>query len=303
MGASKFLRGLRLALGGEELTVIVNTGDDITLYGLRISPDIDTVIYWLSGAVDRQRGWGQKGDTFRTLGALERFGVETWFKLGDLDLATHIYRTWLRREGKTPTEITRLIAEAFGVKGATVLPMTDADVETWVETDRGFMHFQDYFIRERMKPPVLGVELRGMEGALPAPGVVEAIAAARGVIICPSNPIISVGTILGIRGIREALCSSRAPVVAISPIVGGKALKGPADRMMRGLGLEPSSRQIAKLYRDFLHTMVIDRGDAGEAESIRALGVRVIVTDTIMRDDNRACALAQEVVEVFNGAG
>ncbi|MEM4408869.1 MAG: 2-phospho-L-lactate transferase, partial [Candidatus Caldarchaeum sp.] len=255
VGASKFLRGLKLALRGEEFTAIVNTGDDITLYGLRISPDVDTVIYWLSGVVDRQRGWGQIGDTFRTLEALERFGVETWFKLGDLDLATHIYRTWLRREGKTPTEIARLIAEAFGVKGATILPMTDADVETWVETDRGFMHFQDYFIRERMKPTVLGVELRGREEALPAPGVVEAIAASRGVVICPSNPIISIGTILSIRGIREALRNSGVTVVAVSPLVGRKALKGPADRMMRGLGLEPSSRQIAKLYMDFLHTM------------------------------------------------
>ncbi|MCH8030180.1 MAG: 2-phospho-L-lactate transferase [Candidatus Dadabacteria bacterium] len=299
VGASKFLRGLREAIGDEPLTVVVNTADDITLHGLRISPDIDTVIYWLSGVVDRKRGWGQEGDTFDFLSAFERFEVETWFKLGDLDLATHIYRTHLRQEGLPHTEITSRIARAFGIKNTSILPMCDEDVETWIETEKGLMHFQEYFVRERMKPAVKGVRFKGVEKARPAPGVIEAIERSRVVIVCPSNPIISIGPILEVRGIRDALGRNKHKVAAVSPLVGGKPIKGPADRLMRGLGLEVSSTQIAKLYKDFLHTIVIDNDDAAQAEPISSLGIETVVADTIMTDDRKAEELAQKVLGVF----
>jgi len=299
VGASKFLRGLRGAIGEEHLTVVVNTADDITLHGLRISPDIDTVIYWLSGAVDRERGWGQSGDTFRGLTALDRLGLDTWFRLGDLDLATHIFRSSLREEGRTPTEITRRIAEAFELNNTTVIPMTDSDVETWIETDKGWMHFQEYFVKERMRPLVKGVEFRGSENASAPRGVMDALRQARGVVICPSNPIISIGPILSIRGMRQALGESGVRVAAVSPIIGGKALKGPAVKLMEGLGLEPSSAQVAELYGDFLHTMVIDEADSAQRERIESLGIKVLVTDTIMTDDERAVRLAEKTLSVF----
>lgn len=299
VGASKFLKGLKAVLSEEKLTVVVNTADDITIHGLRVSPDIDTVIYWLSDSVDRERGWGQKGDTFRFLDALKRFGADTWFKLGDLDLATHIFRSELRQRGLSPTEITANIAEAFGLSGVEVLPMTDSDVETWMETDSGIMHFQQYFVKERMRPSVTGVKFKGAQNAKPAPGVLEAIENSRGIVICPSNPIISIGPILAIKGIGKAIGDAGVPVVAVSPIIGGKALKGPADRLMSGLGMEVSSVGVAKLYRDFLHTIIIDAQDAELAGPIRSLGIEAVVMDTIMTDDEKAAGIARRVLEIF----
>jgi len=299
VGASKLLKGLKAVMPDEKLTVVVNTADDITIHGLRVSPDIDTVIYWLSDSVDREKGWGQKGDSFRFLDALKRFGADTWFKLGDLDLATHIFRTDLRQRGLSPTEITAKIAEAFGLSGVDVLPMTDSDVETWVETDSGIMHFQEYFVKERMSPGVSGVKFKGAEHAKPSPGVLEAINNCRGIVICPSNPIISIGPILAIAGIGQALGDAGVPVVAVSPIIGGKALKGPADRMMSGLGLDVSSLGVAKLYRDFLHTIIIDSQDAELAGPIRALGIEAVVMDTIMTDDEKAAEIARKMLEIF----
>ncbi len=288
----------------ERLVVVVNTGDDITLYGLRVSPDVDTVLYWLSGMVDRKKGWGQQGDTTHTLAALERFGLETWFRLGDKDLATHIYRTWLLSQGLTPTEVTARLARAFGVPvGTTVLPMTDSRVETWIETEAGEMHFQHYFVRERMKPRVLGVRLKGAESARPAPGVVESIAEARAVVICPSNPVISVGPILEVAGVREALRATRARVVAVSPLIGGRPVKGPADRLMRGLGMEVSSRQVARLYGDFLDVMVIDHADRAMAADIRAMGLECVEADTLMSDEGKARRLARVVLEAAGAGG
>lgn len=297
VGAAKFLEGLSEVIGGEGLSVVVNTGDDIVLHGLSVSPDVDTIIYRLSGLIDVNKGWGVRGDTFGCLSALSRFGSETWFNIGDKDFATHLYRTQLRREGFTPSQVTSKLSVAFGLKeGITVLPMTDEDVETWIVTDEGEMHFQEYFVKRKMKPDVLKVIFRNIERAAPAPGVMEAITDARTIILCPSNPIISIGPILNIKGIREALRAAGAKIVAISPLIGGVPLKGPADKLMRGLGLEVSSAGVARLYRDFLDVMVIDGEDAREAEIISDMGIKPVVLDTLMSDRGKAAVLASAVL-------
>ncbi len=298
VGAAKFLKGLSPILN-EPLTVIVNTGDDIRILGLRISPDIDTIVYWLSGIVNREKGWGVREDTFHCLEGLERFGVETWFRLGDRDLAIHLYRTYLRDKGLSPSEITAKISKAFGINNIKILPMTDDDIETWIETDKGEIHFQEYFVKRGMTPNVKGVSIKGIEGARPAPGVIKSIEGSRGIIICPSNPIISIGPILGVKGIREALKRTAAEVVAISPLIGGVPLKGPADRLMRGLGLKVSSAQIARLYKDFLDKIIIDEKDAFEAEEIKSIGIEPVVTDTVMSNNEKAEQLARRVMELF----
>ncbi|KRT65024.1 MAG: LPPG:FO 2-phospho-L-lactate transferase, LPPG:FO 2-phospho-L-lactate transferase [Candidatus Dadabacteria bacterium CSP1-2] len=299
VGAAKFLKGLSRIPEGELFTTIVNTGDDIAISGLRISPDIDTIIYRLSGLVDKEKGWGIKEDTFHGLEALGRFGVETWFKLGDKDLATHIYRTYLRNRGFTPSEITNRVAKAFGINNIIIIPMTDDEVETWIVTDEGEMHIQEYLVKRGMKPKVKGISIKGIENARPAPGVIQAIEEARGVIVCPSNPIISIGPILQVKGIREALKRTQAKVIAISPLVGGAPLKGPADKLMRGLGLEVSSTQVAKLYNDFIDEIVIDEKDAFEADTIRSIGIKPVVADTVMSNDEKAERLARWVLERF----
>src|SRR5574341_329449 len=301
VGAAKFLKGLSRILEGELFTTIVNTGDDIAISGLRISPDIDTIIYRLSGVVDKEKGWGIKEDTFHGLEALGRFSVETWFRLGDKDLATHIYRTYLRNRGLTLSEITNRVAKAFGINNIMIIPMTDDDVETWVMTDEGEMHIQEYLVKRGMRPNVKGVSIRGIEDASPAPGVIQAMEEASWIIVCPSNPIISIGPILQVRGVREALKRTRAKVIAISPLVGGAPLKGPADKLMRGLGLEVSSAQIARLYGDFLDEIVIDEKDAFEADTIRSIGIKPVVADTVMSNDEKAERLASRVLGLFDG--
>jgi LPPG:FO 2-phospho-L-lactate transferase len=289
VGAAKFLKGLSQILRNESLTVVVNTGDDIQISGLKISPDIDTIIYWLSGIADRERGWGIGRDSFHCLKALGRFGIETWFNIGDGDLATHIYRTHLRSVGLPPSEIASIIARAFQINNIKILPMTDDDVETWILTDEGEMHFQEYLIKMRMNPRVKGISIKGIEGS-------------RGIIVCPSNPIISIGPILAVQGVREALQRAKTKVVAISPLVGGAPLKGPADRLMKGLGLEVSSTQVAKLYGDFLDEIVIDEKDSYEVDSIRSMGIKPTVTDIIMSDDEKSRRLGETVLELFDGA-
>jgi len=300
VGAAKFLKGLSRVIKAEELTVVVNTGDDIRISGLYVSPDIDIVIYTLSNVVDSQKGWGIRNDTFKFLEGLNRFGIETWFNIGDQDLATHMYRTHLRNKGLTPSEITSKIANAFGIKNVKILPMTDQDVETWIVTEQGEMHFQEYLIKKGMTPEVRGVSIKGIEGAKPAPGVIEAIEEARIIIICPSNPIISIGPILKVSKIRESLKRSRGKIIAISPLVGGKPLKGPADRLMRGLGLEVSSTQVAKLYKDFLDSIVIDEKDANEENAINSLGIKPLIVDTVMSNDEKAQRIAEHVLNLQN---
>lgn len=298
VGAARFLAGLVRVIAPQKLFIISNTGDDAAIHGLEISPDLDTVIYTLAGLADPVRGWGLKGDTFYCLQALGRLGAQTWFQLGDRDLATHVYRTERLRQGAALSEVTREVSAALGVPSR-VVPMSDQPVRTQVETRRGWLDFQTYFVRRRVRDAALGVRLEGVEEARPAPGVLEAINEARGVVVCPSNPIISIGPILAVPGIREALRSTRAPVAAVTPIVGGRALKGPAARMMTSMGLRPSALQVAELYRDFLDVFVLDRVDQRLAPKIEALGMRVVVTNTIMTGLAEKKALARVVVQAL----
>jgi LPPG:FO 2-phospho-L-lactate transferase len=280
----------------ERITVIGNTGDDLELHGLHISPDLDTVAYTLAGLADPERGWGHHGETFECLRWLGRYGGETWFQLGDRDLATHIHRTGLLRRGVPLSEATRQICHALGVRPR-LLPATDSRLRTRVDTPEGRLDFQVYFVQRRTEPEVTGVVFDGAETSHPAPGVLEAIAAAAAVIVCPSNPLISIGPILAVPGIREALRATAAPIAAVSPIVGGKALKGPADRMMRGMGLEPSAVAVGRLYRDFLDVLVMDEADRACVPAVEALGLRAVVTDTVMRDAATRRALAAATLQ------
>ncbi|MCY3986400.1 MAG: 2-phospho-L-lactate transferase [Candidatus Dadabacteria bacterium] len=296
-GAAKFLKGLLGIISPEELSVIVNTADDMDIYGMRVSPDIDTIIYRLSGIIDEKKGWGVQGDTFEFLGAAARFGFPTWFGLGDRDLATHLFRKAVIDAGGTLSESTSKIARRFGLGEVRILPMSDDRVETWIETDAGEMHFQEYYIKWAMRPEVHGVKIKGTERASAAPFVLESIERANIVIICPSNPIISIGPILKIREVRNRLVDASGLKVAISPLMRGKPLKGPADKLMRGLGMDASSTQVARLYADFLDLLVIDRSDAGEKASIEALGVSVLVTDTIIPDEQSSARLSREILD------
>lgn len=300
VGGSRFLRGLRAAAGEATLTAIVNTGDDVTLHGLRISPDVDTVLYALAGAVDESRGWGPRGDTFRCMAALERLGGETWFRLGDLDLATHLRRTELIAAGWAPSAVTAELALRLGVRGVTVLPMTDDPVETHVELASGeWVHFQEFFVRRRADAAIRGVRFDGVERARPAPGVLGAIAAADLVALCPSNPVVSLGPILALPGVRDALVAARrrgATVIGVSPLIGGATVKGPAARMLADLGVEPSAAGVAGMYADLLDVYLLDRADAGLADRVRAQGARPVVTDALMRGRRGEARLAREAL-------
>ena len=298
VGAARFLEGTAAVMEPQRLVVIGNTGDDLELYGLHVSPDLDTVAYTLAGVANSAKGWGLEGDTFECLAWLKRYTAETWFRLGDRDLATHLFRTGLLREGQTLSQATAKICRALGVR-ARLLPMTDDCLRTKIETDEGRLDFQVYFVSRRAEPAVRGIALEGAEDARPAPGVLEAIAGAAGIIVCPSNPLISIGPILAVPGIRRALGEKKAPVAAISPIVGGRALKGPIDRMMRGVGLEPSARQVAEMYRDFVDFFVMDNADRAEAARVESLGMKAVVTETVMKDKTAKAALAKTTLEAL----
>lgn len=282
VGASKLVLGLSEAMDPRELTVIVNTGDDIILHGLRISPDLDIVTYTLAGMVDPTKGWGFRGDTFNFLKRFAVYGHETWFNLGDRDLATHIHRTNMLAHGRTLTQAADSIRHALGVKSR-ILPMSDQPVPTIIETREGRMHFQEYLIKHHTVPGVRGIHFEGAKNAHAAPGVLEAICDAGRVIICPSNPLISIGPIVAVPRVREQLRARKESVIAVSPIVGGKSLKGPSDKMLTQLGCGSSATAVAKLYADFVGTFVIDRRDAKQADAIRALGMKVAVMPTVMR--------------------
>ena len=298
VGAARFLDGLAGVAAAEDIVVIGNTGDDLEVHGLCVSPDLDTVTYTLAGIVEPARGWGLAGDTFECLDHLERFGSETWFRLGDRDLATHIFRTSLLRGGLSLLEVTSRIARALGVRSR-ILPMSNDRVRTWVETAKGRLDFQTYFVKHQSRDAVHGVEFAGVETAKPAPGVVEEIRAAKAVIVAPSNPVISIGPILAVAGIREALRETKAAVAAVSPIVGGRALKGPAARMMEGLGMETSALSVAELYRDFVDVFVIDQRDRTLSERIEALGIKAFTTNTIMTSTVRKKELAQATLRAM----
>jgi len=279
----------------EDLTVIVNTGDDITLHGLHISPDIDIVTYTLAGIVDDTKGWGIRNDTFNCLEMLKGYGAETWFNLGDKDLATHIYRTNQLRQGATLTQVTDEIRRQLGVK-AKILPMSNDPFETRVKTPTGSIHFEEYFVKRQCKDDFLGVDFIGEDQAKPAPGVLQAISEADLLIVCPSNPVVSIGTILSIVSVRDAIRRTKARAVAVSPIVAGATIKGPADKMLRGLGFEVSALGIARFYSDFLDALVIDLKDTALKEPIRKLGLDVTVTNTLMKSLDDKVALAKTVL-------
>jgi LPPG:FO 2-phospho-L-lactate transferase len=296
VGAARFLRGLSSLLDPRCLTVIVNTGDDETFFGLHVSPDVDTVIYTLAGVIDGAQGWGVDQDAFTCLHALGRFYAATWFRLGDVDLATHIFRTDALRRGATLTAVTRRIARAHGVR-ANILPMSDTRVRTFVEVaGQGPLPFQRYLVRGRGRGQVTRITLRGTRQAPPAPGALAAVQRATSLIIPPSNPLVSIGPILCLPGMRQALRSTRARVAAISPIIGGAPVKGPLHRMLRGLGHEVSPVGVARLYRGLVDVFVLDRRDAKLAPRINALGMRPVVTDTLMSSPAKSRRLAATVL-------
>jgi len=294
-GAAKLLRGLAAARPRDTLTVIGNTGDDAEIWGLHVSPDLDTVTYALAGRLDTARGWGLTGETFRCLEAMGDLGAQTWFNLGDRDLATHLHRTRALREGLPLSAVTAELCGRLGV-AARVLPMSDEPVRTRVRTPDGWLSFQEYFVREKAQVQVLDVEYAGASQARPAPGVLEAICEAEVVVVCPSNPVTSVGPVLAVPGIADALTGARARVVAVSPIVGGAAVSGPAGALMRARGLSVSAVGVAAAYAPWLGTLVIDRSDTGRVVELARLGVEAVLADIVMTDRDREIALARVVL-------
>jgi LPPG:FO 2-phospho-L-lactate transferase len=295
VGAARFLQGVVQLVPQPQLTVIANTGDDREFYGLHVSPDSDIVIYTLAGVVDETQGWGIRGDTFNTMQQLTSYGHEDWFALGDRDLATHIHRTNLLRQGKTLSEVTDELRQHFGLQ-LRIIPMSDHIIQTHIQTPTGLIHFEEYFVKHRSVDEVQDVVFVGAKEARPAPGVIEAIKTAEAILIAPSNPIVSIGSILAVPGVHDALHEASGMVVAVSPIVGGSPIKGPADKLMRGLGMEVSAVGVARCYRDFLDVMVIDEQDAQRAQEIEDLGIPTLVTNTIMRDLDAKVELARRVL-------
>jgi len=290
-GGVKLVQGLQQVVTPEDLTVIVNTGDDIEWWGLHVSPDLDSVLYALSGLLSADRGWGVDNDSFRCLERMKQFGQPSWFSLGDLDLATHLTRTVMLRAGKSLSRATAELAAKLGIR-ARVLPMSDDGVATVLDTPHGTLTFQEYFVRERHQIEVRRVRFEGVHRAHPAPGVVESIEAAEAIIFAPSNPVTSIGPILSVPGIRDALRRTKAPVAAVSPIVGGAAVSGPAGALMKMMGWPSTIAGVAKAYEDFLDVLIADHADEAEASAVRTQGLRVLCTSTIMKslDDKRDLA-------------
>jgi LPPG:FO 2-phospho-L-lactate transferase len=295
VGASKLLLGLYEVMDPTLLTIIVNTGDDIVLHGLKISPDLDIVTYTLAGIVDSKKGWGLRSETFHALKHLATYGRPNWFNLGDRDLATHIHRTAMLSEGKTLSEAADSIRIALSVKSR-ILPMSDSPIPTIIDSNEGPLHFQEYLVKRRTEPIVKGIRFAGVESAQPAPGVLEAIREADRVIICPSNPLISIGPILAVPQIRDQLRANKEKVFAVCPIVGGKSLKGPSDKMLAQLGHEPTALGVAKLYADFTATFVIDHADKSQSAAIAALGMKVVILPTVMKTRTQKRKLARALL-------
>jgi LPPG:FO 2-phospho-L-lactate transferase len=302
VGGAKLAHGLQSHLG-DRLTVVVNTADDTERHRLLVMPDHDTVMYTLAGLANRDQGWGLDGETFAAAGMLERYGEETWFRLGDRDLATHIVRTRRLAGGERLTDVCLHLQRSLDVP-ARILPMTDDPVRTELRSDEGWLDFQEYFVRRHQQLEVREVRFRGAERATATPEVLGAIGSTSVVVVAPSNPIVSIGPILAVAGMSEALAAARAggtPIVAVSGIVGGKALKGPADRMLTSLGHESSALGVARLYAGWIDTFVLDNVDAALRPAIEALELKVLVTDTIMTDDAARARLAGEILAVTAG--
>jgi LPPG:FO 2-phospho-L-lactate transferase len=297
VGGSKLAHGLASHLG-ERLTIIVNTADDLERHGLAIWPDHDTILYVLAGIDDRERGWGIRDETWTVIDQLERLGAETWFRLGDRDFATHLRRTELLRAGSRPTEVARRLQVALGLSPR-ILPMTDDPVRTEIRSGERWLEFQDYFVKHRQSPEVDEVRYTGADEARATWEVTTAIGATRAIIIGPSNPIVSIGPILAVAGVKAALATARergTPVVAVSGIVGGKALRGPADRMLASLGHEPTALGVARVYQDICDVFVLDTADRDLVPEIESLGLRTVVTDTVMTDDAARARLGAELL-------
>jgi len=301
-GGAKFVDGLRQVVPAEELTLIVNTGDDLLWWGLYVSPDIDSITYVLSGMLSRERGWGVKGDTFFCLQHMGQLGQPIWFHAGDRDLAVHILRSKLLAEGKTLSEVTAEIADKLGVK-ARILPMSNSRVETRVGTPLGELSFEEYFVQRWYQDPVESIRFAGAADAEPAPGVIEAILNADVVMLAPSNPITSIGPILAVPGVREALHKTKGRIVAVSPIVAGEAVAGPAGILMASQGLPVSVAGVAQAYHDFLDLLIVDVRDAQAADELRQSGLRVQVAKTVMRTSEDKADLARAVLSAVRGQG
>lgn len=295
VGGAKLAHGLAIASPAEDLAVVVNTADDFELFGLHISPDLDTVLYTLAGIANPSTGWGIAGDTRNTLDAIARYGRAVWFQLGDRDLATHILRTERLRAGIPLSEVMAELAAGLGVRYA-LMPMTNDPVATKIRTADAMLDFQDYFVGRQHRDEVLDVIFEGAETARPLAAALAAIERAELIVVCPSNPIVSIGPILAVQGYLDALKRSEAPAVAVSPIVGGKALKGPADRMLASMGHEVSALGVAAMYAEFVDGLVIDDADAALAPRIEALGVRTLVVPSVMRDEEDRRRLASETL-------
>jgi len=305
VGGAKLAEGLQQVVAPGELTVVVNTGDDLERHGVTICPDHDTVLYTLAGVSDQKQGWGIAGETFEVAGALERLGEPTWFRLGDRDFATHLFRTERLRAGARPTEVALALAERLNLP-TRILPMTDATVRTRVRSDEGWLDFQDYFVRLHQEPEVHEVRFEGIDAASVTPEVRDAFAAAELIVVAPSNPVVSIGPILAVPGMLAEISAARrrgVPAIGVSGIVGGRALRGPADRMLTALGEESSALGVARRYAaaDLLNMFVIDALDADLAEPIRALGMDVVVADTIMSDAASRACLARLMVSAATG--
>lgn len=294
-GGAKMAHGLQQVLPPGDLSVVVNVADDTERFGLLVCPDLDTVLYTLAGLADREQGWGVAGDTFTGLAMLERLGAETWFRIGDADLAVHVYRNRLLADGRSLTEVTGELARALGVPSR-ILPATDDRVRTRVGTDAGELDFQAYFVQRRQADEVTSLRFDGVERARPSHAVLAAIREAGMIVIGPSNPLVSIGPILAIPGMRDAIAAAQGVRVGVSGIVAGQALRGPADRMLGSLGHEVSARGVARLYGGLLDRFVIDESDAGLADAIAGLGMKVSVLPTVMRIDEDRATLARALV-------
>jgi LPPG:FO 2-phospho-L-lactate transferase len=298
VGAARFLRGLTRVVPADEVTAIVNVGDDLTLRGLRVCPDLDSITYWLAGVVHPEQQWGRANETTVVAGELARFGVPSWFTLGDRDLATHLYRTSRLREGTPLSAVTAEIAAAFGID-VRLLPVTDDEVETRIETKEGDdLHFQEYWVRDRAAPEVAAVRFAGADTAVPAPGVLDAIRDAEVVLVAPSNPVVSVAPILAVPGVRDALTAGAAPVVGVSPIVGGAVVRGMAHRLLPAVGAEVSAAGVAFYYGDLLDGWVVDDRDVDAVATVERAGTRCVATDTLMDDPDVAATLARTCLDL-----
>ena len=301
VGGAKLALGLSRLLSPDELTIVVNTGDDDTFHGLHVSPDVDTMTYALAGLTNRQTGWGVEGDSFRTLDVLSRLGSETWFQLGDLDLGLHLRRTELLQQGWTLSEATRSIIEALGIAHP-IFPMSDQPVRTIAVTELGEFAFQDYFVRQGCEPRITDIRFNGSATAQPTQGFADALDTADAIVFCPSNPIVSIGPILATPGVRAAIESFVGPRVAVSPLVGGRALKGPAGKMMAELGEEVSNVGIARRYMGLCDVLLIDHADRDEAPEIESLGVQPYISRIVMNTEDDKIFLAEQILECIGSA-